>query len=119
MLTRRQRDLLTYLDAYQKTRGYSPSFDEMKDALNLRSKSGVHRMVEALEERGFIRRLRYHARAIEVIRLPGDTVIDQARLGKAVLAMVKVVSGAPNHKPTYHGLALAAVEAYLEASDAD
>jgi repressor LexA len=70
MLTPKQHELLIFIDAKLKERGVSPSFDEMKDALNLRSKSGIHRLITALEERGFIRRLAHRARALEVIRLP-------------------------------------------------
>ncbi|MCA0204450.1 transcriptional repressor LexA [Pararhodobacter sp.] len=70
MLTRKQLELLELIDARMKRDGVPPSFDEMKDALNLRSKSGIHRLITALEERGFIRRLAHRARAIEVVRLP-------------------------------------------------
>ncbi len=70
MLTRKQYELLTYIDDHLKAHGVSPSFDEMKDALNLKSKSGIHRLITALEERGFIRRLPNRARALEVLRLP-------------------------------------------------
>lgn len=70
MLTRKQLELLEFIDARLKRDGVPPSFDEMKEALALRSKSGIHRLITALEERGFIRRLPHRARAIEVIRLP-------------------------------------------------
>lgn len=70
MLTPKQYELLVYIDRCLKDRGVSPSFDEMKDALGLRSKSGIHRLMTGLEERGFIRRLPHRARALEVIRLP-------------------------------------------------
>ncbi|MEE8273676.1 MAG: transcriptional repressor LexA [Alphaproteobacteria bacterium] len=70
MLTRKQHELLMYVNQRLKADGVSPSFDEMKDALNLRSKSGIHRLVTALEERGFIRRLPHRARALEVLKLP-------------------------------------------------
>jgi repressor LexA len=70
MLTRKQYELLLYIHERLKEAGVPPSFDEMKDALDLRSKSGIHRLIKALEERGFIRRLPNRARAIEVIRLP-------------------------------------------------
>jgi len=70
MLTRKQYELLVYINDHLKTRGVSPSFEEMKAALNLRSKSGIHRLISGLEERGFIRRLPHRARAIEVLRLP-------------------------------------------------
>ena len=70
MLTRKQYELLVYIHQRLKEAGVPPSFDEMKDALDLRSKSGIHRLIKALEERGFIKRLPNRARAIEVIRLP-------------------------------------------------
>ena len=70
MLTRKQQELLVFIDARLRTDGVSPSFEEMKDALALRSKSGVHRLINALEERDFIRRLPNRARALEVLRLP-------------------------------------------------
>ena len=70
MLTRKQFQLLRFINERLKESGVPPSFDEMKDALDLRSKSGIHRLITALEERGFIRRLPNRARAIEVIKLP-------------------------------------------------
>ena len=70
MLTRKQLELLDFIQKRMAADGVPPSFDEMKDALDLRSKSGIHRLITALEERGFIRRLAHRARAIEIIRLP-------------------------------------------------
>jgi repressor LexA len=70
MLTRKQHELLMFIHERMKESGVPPSFDEMKDALDLKSKSGIHRLVTALEERGFIRRLPNRARALEVIKLP-------------------------------------------------
>jgi repressor LexA len=70
MLTRKQYELLRFINERLKEAGVPPSFDEMKDALDLRSKSGIHRLITALEERGFIRRLPNRARAIEVIKMP-------------------------------------------------
>lgn len=70
MLTRKQSELLRFIHERLKETGVPPSFDEMKDALDLRSKSGIHRLIMALEERGFIRRLPNRARALEVLRLP-------------------------------------------------
>jgi repressor LexA len=70
MLTRKQYDLLHFIHKRLQRDGVPPSFDEMKDALDLRSKSGIHRLITALEERGFIRRLPHRARAIEIVRLP-------------------------------------------------
>ena len=70
MLTRKQYELLMYIDRHLRTHGVSPSFDEMKDALDLKSKSGIHRLITGLEERGFIHRLAHRARALEILRLP-------------------------------------------------
>ncbi|WP_159965597.1 transcriptional repressor LexA [Profundibacterium mesophilum] len=70
MLTRKQMDLLHYIHTRLQADGVPPSFDEMKEALDLRSKSGIHRLITALEERGFIRRLAHRARAIEIVKLP-------------------------------------------------
>jgi repressor LexA len=70
MLTRKQHQLLLFIHEHLGAQGVSPSFDEMKDALGLRSKSGIHRLITALEERGFIRRLAHRARAVEILRLP-------------------------------------------------
>lgn len=70
MLTRKQSELLTYIHGRLGESGVSPSFEEMKDALALKSKSGVHRLISALEERGFIRRLPNRARALEIVRMP-------------------------------------------------
>ena len=72
MLTRKQYQLLVYIDQQLRKTGVSPSFDEMKDALGLKSKSGIHRLVTGLEERSFIRRLPHRARAIEILRLPDN-----------------------------------------------
>ncbi|HET6182075.1 MAG TPA: transcriptional repressor LexA [Acetobacteraceae bacterium] len=72
MLTRKQHELLVYIDRHLKETGFSPSFEEMKEALKLRSKSGIHRLISALEERGFLRRRHHRARALEVVRLPDD-----------------------------------------------
>ena len=73
MLTAKQRDLLQFLKRYQDEFDHAPSFDEMKDAIGLKSKSGIHRLVSALEERGHIRRLANRARAIEIIETPTPT----------------------------------------------
>ncbi len=75
MLTRKQLDLLKFIHERMQDEGIPPSFDEMKEALDLKSKSGIHRLITALEERGFIRRLAHRARAIEIVRLP-DSLID-------------------------------------------
>ncbi len=73
MLTKKQFELLLFINERLKETGVSPSFDEMKEALNLKSKSGIHRLITALEERGFIKRLAHRARALEVLKLP-DTI---------------------------------------------
>ena len=70
MLTRKQLELLDFIKTRMDRDGVPPSFDEMKDALDLRSKSGIHRLITALEERGFIRRLAHRARALEIVKLP-------------------------------------------------
>jgi len=78
MLTRKQHELLMFINQRLNATGVSPSFDEMKDALNLRSKSGIHRLISGLEERGFIRRLAHRARALEVVKLPEEVAIPVA-----------------------------------------
>lgn len=73
MLTRKQHELLVFIDHHLRETGFSPSFEEMKEALQLRSKSGIHRLISALEERGFLKRRHHRARALEVVRVPeGD-----------------------------------------------
>ena len=89
MLTKKQLDLLEFIHRRIQRDGVPPSFDEMKEALDLRSKSGIHRLITALEERGFLRRLPHRARALEIVRLPDSlggnvTPISQAR-SQAVL----------------------------------
>ena len=70
MLTKKQRNLLLYINKKIRSTGVSPSYEEMKDSLNLKSKSGIHRLITALQERGFIKRLAHKARALEVLKLP-------------------------------------------------
>lgn len=82
MLTRKQHELLMYINEYINETGTSPSFEEMKDALDLKSKSGIHRLILGLEERGFIRRLPHRARALDVLKLP-DTATAESKLGGA------------------------------------
>jgi repressor LexA len=72
MLTRKQYELLVYIDQHQKRTGFCPSFEEMKEALHLKSKSGIHRLISALEERGYLGRRHHRARALEVLRLPSN-----------------------------------------------
>lgn len=76
MLTRKQYQLLIFIDSRMKETGVAPSFEEMKKALSLRSKSGIHRLITALEERGYLRRLPYRARALEILRLPENLTGD-------------------------------------------
>lgn len=83
MLTRKQHELLLYINRRLAESGVSPSFEEMKEALGLRSKSGIHRLISGLEERGFIRRLPHRARALEVVRLPEATAARERNAGKA------------------------------------
>lgn len=79
MLTRKQNELLRFIHERLREAGVPPSFDEMKDALDLKSKSGIHRLIMALEERGFIRRLPNRARALEVIKMPDASIAPTAR----------------------------------------
>jgi repressor LexA len=83
MLTKKQHELLMYINQRLAATGIAPSFDEMKDALNLRSKSGIHRLISGLEERGFIRRLPHRARALEVTRLPEESAAPSSSTGAA------------------------------------
>jgi repressor LexA len=92
MLTRKQNELLLYINRHLMEKGVSPSFDEMKEALGLKSKSGIHRLITGLEERGFIKRLAHKARALEVIRLPEDLGIG-ARKGEAGRFSPNVIQG--------------------------
>jgi len=85
MLTRKQHQLLLFIHRRITETGVSPSFDEMKDALELASKSGVHRLITALEERGFIRRLAHRARALEVLKMPDSAAPAGADLGPNVV----------------------------------
>jgi repressor LexA len=86
MLTRKQRELLLFINQRLTATGISPSFDEMKDALSLKSKSGIHRLVSGLEERGFIRRLPHRARALEVVKLPEESAASaRARFSPTVI----------------------------------
>ncbi len=91
MLTKKQHELLLYIHEHLGAEGISPSFDEMKEALGLKSKSGIHRLITGLVERGFIRRLPHRARAVEVLRLPGDPPEDTAAGGRFA---PKVIEGA-------------------------
>jgi len=83
MLTRKQHELLMFIHERIRETGVSPSFDEMKDALNLASKSGIHRLITALEERGFLRRLAHRARALEVVKMPQQATAASPPKGRA------------------------------------
>lgn len=93
MLTRKQHELLLYINRRLNEEGVSPSFEEMKEALRLRSKSGIHRLISGLEERGFIRRLPHRARALEVVKLPGQTAVAEKRGEGAKGFSPKVIQG--------------------------
>lgn len=92
MLTKKQLELLDFINKRMQRDGVPPSFDEMKDALDLRSKSGIHRLITALEERGFIRRLAHRARAIEIVKLP-------EALGKSTGFTPRVIEGSRRAAP--------------------
>src|SRR6185503_3516863 len=85
MLTAKQHELLRFIQRKLEETGISPSFEEMKDALDLRSKSGVHRLISALEERGFLRRLPNRARALEVLRQPENVAAKPAAANDTVV----------------------------------
>jgi len=93
VLTKKQLDLLEFIHRRVQRDGVPPSFDEMKDALDLRSKSGIHRLITALEERGYIRRLAHRARALEIVRLPDSL----AKKGGFVPEVIE--GGAPASRP--------------------
>ncbi|MFO1067270.1 MAG: transcriptional repressor LexA [Geminicoccaceae bacterium] len=97
MLTQRQRQLLQYIQQFMQAHGVPPSFEEMRTALGLRSKSGIHRLISGLEERGHIRRLAYRARALEIIRPAQEAQAEGQRLAAPVAAAVpgsNIVQGA-------------------------
>ncbi|MEO8722722.1 MAG: transcriptional repressor LexA [Sphingobium sp.] len=90
MLTAKQQELLIFIQNRLEKGGVSPSFDEMKDALDLKSKSGIHRLISALEERGFIRRLANRARALEVLKLPDGVEWAKPAIPSALAALPQV-----------------------------
>lgn len=129
MLTRKQHELICFINDRLADSGVSPSFEEMKDALDLKSKSGVHRLISALEERGFIRRLPNRARALEVTKMPeraevktrgktgagaGANVIEMSRRAPAALTHVPVAANdiveLPLHGRIAAGLPIEAME---------
>ncbi|WP_144095050.1 transcriptional repressor LexA [Croceicoccus sediminis] len=95
MLTRKQHELLLFIQRRLEESGISPSFEEMKEALDLKSKSGVHRLISALEERGFIRRLPNRARALEILRQPDDVSGNARPAPSNVVEMPKAKAPAP------------------------
>ena len=103
MLTRKQFDLLHFIHKRMQKDGIPPSFDEMKEALDLRSKSGIHRLITALEERGVIRRLAHRARAIEIVRLPES-------LEATAFQPVAIDGGRPDRPPAAMPVEAAAME---------
>ena len=97
MLTKKQLNLLEFIQKSVARDGVPPSFDEMKEALNLRSKSGIHRLITALEERGFIRRLAHRARALEIVKLPEAL---QNKVDAASVFKPRIIDGnLPNSRP--------------------
>ena len=96
MLTRKQHELLTFIDKHLRNTGFSPSFEEMKEALNLKSKSGIHRLITALEERGFLKRRAHRARALEVLRMPDSLAPRAAQAQAAQPAAPSAPAFAPN-----------------------
>lgn len=99
MLTKKQHELLMFIHERIKETGVSPSFDEMKEALDLASKSGIHRLITALEERGFIRRLAHRARALEVVKLPEQATAAAPARGRAPFKPDVIEGGAQNRAP--------------------
>ena len=101
MLTQRQHDLLVYINSYITDHGISPSYDDMRAGLGLRSKSGIHRLISALVERGFLRRMKNRARALEVLKLP-DSAQGPAKRGQPggprPPAMIRLPAAAPGSR---------------------
>ena len=95
MLTAKQHELLRFIHERLEETGISPSFEEMKEALDLKSKSGVHRLISALEERGFIRRLPNRARALEVVKLPENAVMGAAQPAPENDSVVSAITPKP------------------------
>ncbi len=104
MLTKKQHELLTFINSELQQHGISPSFDEMKEALNLKSKSGIHRLITALEERGFIRRMPHRARALEILKLPESAVADPKRGFRPSIVEGGFASAGPRSREVDEGL---------------
>ena len=103
MLTRKQHELLMYIHERIKETGVSPSFDEMKDALDLASKSGIHRLITALEERGFLRRLPHRARALEVTKLPEQATAAAPPRGRSAFRPQVIENAVTSNGPAAAG----------------
>lgn len=103
MLTAKQKELLLFIHEKIKETGVSPSFDEMKDALDLASKSGIHRLITALEERGFLRRLAHRARALEVLKLPDSAAPAAPPRGRAAFKPALVGAALEPSRETENG----------------
>jgi repressor LexA len=103
MLTRKQYELLVYIDRHLKETGFSPSFEEMKDALHLKSKSGIHRLISALEERGYLARRHHRARALDVLRVPDNMLPREAPIAAPVAAPLHAPVHAPVHAEATQG----------------
>ena len=101
MLTRKQHELLTFIDKHLRDTGFSPSFEEMKEALNLKSKSGIHRLITALEERGFLKRRAHRARALEVLRVPESLAPRAAQAAAGSAAQPAMAAPAPAASPAF------------------
>ena len=110
MLTAKQRELLLFIDDRLKEGGVSPSFDEMREALDLKSNSGVHRLISALEERGFIRRLPNRARALEVVKLPETRSAGVTPIRPAVPAAANDMMEIPLHGKIAAGTPIEALQ---------
>src|ERR1700681_4813562 len=104
MLTRKQYELLMFIHERVRESGIPPSFDEMKDALDLKSKSGIHRLITALEERGFLRRMEKRARALEIVKLP-DNVADTIRPATTRSQAQRLMPGARHPRSEMRGSA--------------
>ena len=114
MLTQKQHDLLLLIHNRLAKNGVAPSFDEMKDAVGLKSKSGIHRLITALEERGFLRRLPQRARALEVLRLPGDMSRDMARDTDRGMDKAPISSAAGEERQPIQGINAAPPTSFSE-----
>ena len=104
MLTKKQHELLIFINAQLQEHGISPSFDEMKEALNLKSKSGIHRLITALEERQFIRRMPHRARALEILKLPASAVGNAKRGFQPSIVEGGFASAGPRSREVDEGL---------------